>query len=321
MVEIAMAALPGAFHSSTGALLDSYALASERRDRIMGDAPMLVPDMRLTVLSADGGDIATDKLVTLRVDRAIASTDRFDFIWLPGFRVGGEAALRERLDRSGPLLDWLHIQSDKGALFGASGGACALLLAAHLCDRKPVPVAPPLLPVLRAVFPRFVHDQTRAIVEHDRLLLSRGIASDLALVARALARTLSPETGRWLRSVSGADADDWPACDADPLVAEARMRLEQRFAEPHTIAALAAELSVSHAVLIRRFHRALGVTPSRFVQELRLASAKRMLERSARPIESIATAIGYSDVRVFRQRFRGATGMSATQWRRTRARE
>jgi transcriptional regulator GlxA family with amidase domain len=316
MVEIAMVALPGMFHSSAAALLDSFWLARERRDRIMGGEPVAVPDMRLTLLSPDGADVATDGRTTFHVDRAIASTDRFEFVWLPGFRLGGETALRDRIDRSSPLREWLRLQSSLGALIGASGGACALLMAAHHHEREPVPVAPPALPVMRAIFPRFVHDEARSIVDHGDVLLSRGIANDLALIARALARILSPETGHWLRSVAGADADDWPTSDADPLVAEARLRLEQRFAGPQSIAALAAELSVSHAVLIRRFRRALGVTPSRFVQELRLASAKRMLERSARPIESIAGAVGYSDVRVFRARFRSATGMSATQWRR-----
>jgi transcriptional regulator GlxA family with amidase domain len=182
-----------------------------------------------------------------------------------------------------------------------------------------VPVAPPLLPVVRALFPRFRHGPDLALGDQRGLLLSRGIAQDSRAIAAAFARIFSPETGRWIRSVfgveSGEDGSDPEAEPRDPLVARAQLILEQRFATSCSIAALAGELHVSHAVLIRRFRRAVGLTPTGYVQQLRIRAAERMLRHSDRSIDSIAAAIGFSDARLFRQMFRKVNGVSATAWR------
>lgn len=315
MIQIAAVALPGTFMSSIASLLDSFWLASERRRRLVRDENSEETDLALTLLSVDGRDVVLNSYSTLRIDRPIASSDRFDFIWLPSFRAGGEEMLRDKLANNGELINWLGRSAARGSMIGASGAAVVFPLAAHLADGLSVPVAPALAPVIRALFPRFRHADI-AMADHGRLLLSRGVGQDLSTVAAALTRLLSPETGRWLRSVSGTEfAEDESTEGLDPLVDAARLRLEQRFTTAVSLAELATELCVSHAVLIRHFRKVLGMTPSAYVQRLRLAAAQRMLARSNRSIDSIAAAVGYSDARIFRQMFRRATGWNATMWR------
>lgn len=315
MIEIAMLVMPGAFHGGVAAMLDCFDLAAERRDRVINKEGDGGVDMRLTVLSPEGGTLVLDKRLTLKTDRPLASTDCFDFVWVPAFRCGGKEALRNRLAGCENVCSWLASQAAQGALVAMSGSANVLAAASGLTRDVGLPVVPALEPTLRSVFPRLRIDANREIVEHDRLLLGKGISTDCELIARAFDRVLSPATGHWLRSVLGRSGEDDGEAVDDPLVETARLWLEQRFAQPVSVSHLAEELHVSHAVLIRRFRSALGVTPSAYVRNLRLATAKRMLSHSNRPVEIIAASVGYADPRNFRQMFRQATGVSARAWR------
>lgn len=306
--------LPGAPMSGVAALADSFALARSRRDRLFG--PQRDRDMHLVMLSIDGLDVDLNGVARLHVDGCFETSGPFDFVWLPSFKVGSEEMLREFIAANPGLIAWLVEAAAHGSIIGASGAAAALLLAAKLTQRMAIPVSPALAPVLRNLFPRYSQSAENAMVDYGNFLFSPGIGQDLATINAAFSRLLSAQTSNWLRSVAGLtdQADDRLATN-DPLVATARLRLEQRFTAPISLAELAAELAVSHAVLIRRFRTALGETPSGYVRHLRLAAAQRMLARSKRSIESIAAAVGYSDARMFRQMFLRATGSSPSAWR------
>ena len=315
MVDVAMVIVPGSFHGGIAAFADCFALATERRDRIIGAPSRTSADVTRSVLSVDGAGVALDSSCTILPDRPIASTDRFDFIWLPAFRTGGEEGLRRRRAASGPLLNWLSARAGEGAIIGASGSAVMFPLAAGLARRRSVPVAPPLRPVLRALFPSMLLEERRHVVDHGKLLLSSGGVGDLEAMTRVFERLFSPESGHWLRSIL-AEERAVTGGDGDALVDSARLLLEQRFAGPVSIADLATELHVSHSGLIRHFNSALGMSPEAYLHKVRIDAAKRLLARPHRTIESVALAVGYADSRNFRQMFRARTGMSASVWRR-----
>jgi transcriptional regulator GlxA family with amidase domain len=315
MTEFAIVVLPGAYQVSLGALMDSYALIYDRIRHVVRDEQKSSPDMRLTCLSADGSDLEIQGRTLVRVDRAIASTDRFDFIWLPAFRAGSERAMRQRLANSSDLIRWLREQAEHGAMLGASGAAALLLIAARLTEGRRVPISRALMPLVRAIFPRFQPEERLGIADYGNVLIANGIGNDLALVVRVMERLLPPDSSRWLTSVTGLNREEGELLAADPVVAAAQIWLEQRFASGVSIASLASELSTSHPTLIRRFKKSLGTTPNDYVQQLRLAAAQDMLARSNRTVDSIAALVGYSDARLFRTMFRQKTGMTATAWR------
>ena len=321
MADFALVALPGAYHSSVGALMDTFLLARERVERVFAGSVGLRMETRLRVISPDGAPVAMADGRMLAVDGSLDSTADYDFIWLPAFRAEGAAALERRLARTLSLQAWLGRQHARGALIGASGAAAALPIAARLTADQPVPVARALRPVVRALFPRQPIEERQGVSARDGLLLSGGLAGDLALILRAMERLLSPDIARWVASVIGPDGAEAALAEADPLVASAQLWLEQRFAGPIEMTDLAATLATSAATLNRRFRHALGMSPGSYVRQLRLDAACRMLEMTDRPIDGIAQAIGYSDSRLFRTMFRQRTGLSASGWRaRARAR-
>ena len=313
--DFALVVLPGAWRASVGALTDLFLLARERVETVFTGTERMRMETRLRILSLDGAPVRLADGRLLPVDAALSEADRFAFVWLPAFRAEGERQTAERLAAARPLLAWLRLQHEAGAVVAASGAGVALPVAAGLTAGLAVPVARGALPLFRALFPRQKTEDRLAVLDTGGLLLASGLGADLGLIVRAMERLISPEIARWLSSAIGLEGEEAPPVVGDALVARAQLWIEQNFTRPISIADLAARLSTSTATLNRRFRKALGLAPKAYVQHMRLESAKRMLERTARPIDRIAEQVGYADSRQFRAMFRQQTGMTASAWR------
>ena len=66
---------------------------------------------------------------------------------------------------------------------------------------------------------------------------------------------------------------------------------------------------------VRRFKQATGDSPLHYLQKLRVAAAKRMLENEHRSMQEISDAVGYQDVAFFRKVFQRHTGISPSEYR------
>jgi transcriptional regulator GlxA family with amidase domain len=315
MRDIALVVLNGAYHSSVGALLDCFALIRNHAEQSMlreGRAQMVT---RLRVLSLDGKPVVLSDGRKLDVDGAIDSEAQFAFVWLPAFRAGSRKEMNNRLAKAAPLIPWLKDQAGAGAITGASGTSLLLLIASRLTDSLALPAAPALLPLARRMVSRVRMEADLSIVDSGRLLMASGISYDLSLIIRAMERIMSPEIGQWLRSVVGLGADEIATQTTDPMMVNAQIWLQQHLATSASIGELAAFLSISHSTLARRFHKAFGMTPKAYVQQVRLHSAQQMLLKTDRSIDRIASLVGYSDGRLLRMMFREQTGMTASEWR------
>lgn len=100
-----------------------------------------------------------------------------------------------------------------------------------------------------------------------------------------------------------------------PVVSQALSALSVD--SPPEIAALAAQLGVSHAYLIRLFKRFLGQTPQAFVIGRRMERARALLLDTAYSIQEIAQACGFENTYYFSNAFKKHTGLSPTAFRST----
>ena len=66
---------------------------------------------------------------------------------------------------------------------------------------------------------------------------------------------------------------------------------------------------------VRRFKEATGDSPLMYLQKLRIAAARRLLENNHRSVQEISDAVGYQDVAFFRQLFQRHTGVSPSGYR------
>ena len=72
---------------------------------------------------------------------------------------------------------------------------------------------------------------------------------------------------------------------------------------------------VSKTYLAHLFRTRLGISPLRFLHQVRIEAAKRLLGTSQLPVREVAAQVGFSDPLYFSRAFRQATGLSPRAYR------
>jgi AraC-like DNA-binding protein len=98
-------------------------------------------------------------------------------------------------------------------------------------------------------------------------------------------------------------------------VCQARDLIEQEFAEPLSLAALARQVGLSRFHLLRVFGRVYGRTPHRYLTETRLRRAKALL-RSGASVTEVCMEVGFSSLGSFSALFTREVGRSPREFQR-----
>lgn len=91
--------------------------------------------------------------------------------------------------------------------------------------------------------------------------------------------------------------------------------MEDNYSHHLSIAEISKQFGVSNRTLIRRFKEAAKVTPSNYLQEVRLDAARKLLVQSTKTIDEITHLVGYSDISSFTKLFKRITGISPSGYR------
>src|SRR5437667_1519126 len=86
--------------------------------------------------------------------------------------------------------------------------------------------------------------------------------------------------------------------------------------KPLTVPVLAQRVAMSPRNFARVFTKELKTTPAKFVERLRVESARRRLEESQNSMESIASECGFGNVNSMRNVFQRALKIAPGQYRR-----
>ena len=117
----------------------------------------------------------------------------------------------------------------------------------------------------------------------------------------------------------GTDGAPLSAEDAR-LVEAVRAAVEGRLGDPDLdVGALAEAAGLSAAQLTRRLKSAVGLTPRRYAESVRLDHAAGLLRAGGRLVKGVAGAVGYRDVRTFSRAFRRRFGAAPSEWPPDRA--
>ena len=87
--------------------------------------------------------------------------------------------------------------------------------------------------------------------------------------------------------------------------------LESKVGKPVKVEDMARRAGMSERTFHRKFTVATGVTPSKFMESLRLERAKRYLEAN-QPVKSVAARVGFKSESAFRMAFRAHFGVTPT---------
>ena len=92
--------------------------------------------------------------------------------------------------------------------------------------------------------------------------------------------------------------------------------MRQNYHDPNlTMNALAEYLQISSVALSIEFKNEMEIEPSKYLTNLRMEEAKRLLRETDLLIKDIGSAVGYEDVGSFIRRFRKQIGVTPRQYR------
>ena len=124
-----------------------------------------------------------------------------------------------------------------------------------------------------------------------------------------LLKPVNPEELRRQQVVSRRESD------AAALAENVRTYLQENYDKPVDFSALAESMAVSAPYLSKMFHEQTGTSPSRYLNDLRMRQAKKLLMDTSLTVREIAARVGYPDPFHFSRNFRNTIGCSPARFR------
>jgi transcriptional regulator GlxA family with amidase domain len=288
------------FDSGLAAVLDVLRTADALRGELPSPPPAwqvrcVAPDGRTPVRTAAGHTVDATPL---------AAAGPTDLLVVPGLWCPRAERLTEWVASTDadPVRAAVLTARAQGARLAAACAGTFVLGEAGVLDGLPATTSWWLAPAFRKRYPRVALDESRMVVPTPGVTTAGAALAHLDL-ALALVRATSPAlaelTSRYLvldsRPSQASYAIPGHLARTDPLVDAFERRLRGRLDEPLRLAQTARELGVSERTLQRAVRAALGVTPVRFAQQIRLEQAVHLLRTTDLPLDTIARRVGYEN--------------------------
>lgn len=227
------------------------------------------------------------------------------------------------------VVEWLRNMHRNGAILCSACTGVLLLAETGLLSGREATIHWAFAPTFRRNFPD-VRLRTEEVLitsgHRHEFVMTGGVMSwhDLALyvIARQVGPTAAQAMARFLML-------QWHGEGQAPYIAfsptldhgDAVVRQLQQWLRTHYMAADPVEEMVSRSglprrTLGRRFRKATGSSPGAYVQNVRIAEARRRLERTNASVEKIAYAVGYENTAFFRRLFKRTTRLTPAAYRR-----
>ena len=234
---------------------------------------------------------------------------------------GTRAAVRDRR-----LVGWIRRQAAQARRVASVCTGAFLLAEAGLLDGLRVTTHWGTCDHLQRRHPTLRVDPEPIFIREGRIWTSAGVTSgmDLALalveedlgrdialaVARHLALFLQRPGGQsqFSAQLSGQMAEREPLRELQAWIAE-------HPSADLSVAALARRAGMSPRNFARVFTREVGMTPARFVEEIRVEAARRRLEEAEEGFDAVAVASGFGTAETLRRAFLRVLGVGPSAYR------
>jgi transcriptional regulator GlxA family with amidase domain len=238
---------------------------------------------------------------------------------------GGYGGLQ--VEKIAGFLPWLRKTSNAARRIGSVCGGAFALAAAGLLDGRRATTHWHFCRQMAERFPAVRFDPDPIFICDGNIYTSAGVTAgidlSLALVEEDLGAEMALLVARalvvFLRrpgSQSQFSASlSLQTSDRAPL-RELQVWLLDNLREPLTVEQMAARVGMSPRNFARVFAEQIGVTPARFVMQIRVEAARRRLEESSQSIELIAEECGFGSAESMRSAFQRLLRVSPQEYRK-----
>jgi transcriptional regulator GlxA family with amidase domain len=274
------------------------------------------------LLSVDGRPLQTSSGLTVTPHASLANApEAIDTLIV----AGGYGRKQAASDRA--LLEWIAATS---ATVRRTASVCTgafLLAAAGLLDGRRATTHWASAAELAARYPAVDVDPEPIFLRDGPIWTSAGVTAGmdlaLALVEEDLDRGAALQIARhlvlFLRRPGNQSQFSATLSTQEPV--REPLREVQRYVVEHpatdlSVQALAARACMSPRHFARAFGAESGVTPARYVEQVRLEAARRHLEDTTEPIAAVAVACGFGTAETMRRVFLRTLDVGPAEYRR-----
>ena len=319
MIDVVIVLPEHTFPSTAIGPMDVFTHVGSLWNFFNGEAPR--PRFRVTTASATGEAVQCEGPIRLSPTMAIRDVRKADIIFIPSTGNGFD----DVAERNPTIIPWLKKWHARGTAIAAVCSGVGLLAETGLLNGRRATTHWGIAERLRAKYPQ-VNWMPELLVTEDRDLYCGGgmnAALDLSLylaerfcgheIAVQAAKALLLETPRSWQS--GFAITPLNTAHQDAAIARAQEWLHKNLHRVFPMESPAEHVGMSARNFVRRFKAATGDSPIEYLQKVRVAAAKRLLENSHRTIQEISEAVGYQDVAFFRSLFKRLTGIPPASYR------
>ena len=277
------------------------------------------PSAEFSLLSTEGGPIALDSGMTLDT-QPLSDTQTLDLLLIPAIWRHPRWVIEQHPEH----IAFIRRAVSQGTTICSVGSGSFLVAETDL-------MASAVATTHWHWFDEFERRYPNVILRRDQLITqSSGIycvgsvnsIADLWVyfcsqwftpsVALAVENQFSPEIRR---RFSPNDFNNGSQTHSDELVMDMQFTLGANLREAPSISVLAERYDLAVRTLNRRFLAATNLTPTQYLQQLRLKEARALLHQSNLAIAEVAWTIGINDSSRFAEKFRQAYGVTPREFR------
>jgi transcriptional regulator GlxA family with amidase domain len=223
------------------------------------------------------------------------------------------------------LQRWVETQHASGCIASSVCGGAFLLAKTGLLNGRSATTHWTFSQTLADRFPQIRVDTEKLIIDDGDIVTAGGLMAwvdlGLKLVDRFLGPTVMLETARFfLVDVSGRQQRFYSNFSpklhhGDEPILKVQQWLQNSDVGSLSVSTMAAKARMGERTFLRRFQKATGLTPTEYVQHLRVGKARESLEFSSLAMKEIAWKVGYEDYGAFRKVFQKIMGLSPGDYR------
>jgi transcriptional regulator GlxA family with amidase domain len=314
--RIAVLAFPGVELLDVVGPLEVFAAATALRVKAGAAAPYAVQ-----VLAAQAGPVRATSGLAILAERGLADgSDGIDTLLVAG-GTGIEAAT---IDHA--LVAWLRDAAPRVRRLGSVCTGALLLAEAGLLDGRRAATHWNWCERLGRRYPAVRVEPDPIFIQDGRIWTSAGVTAgmDLALAmveadhGRDLALATARDLVMFLKRPGGQS--QFSTALAGQIAERPPLRDLQDWMLAHpdadlSVPALAGRAAMSPRNFARAFLREIGTTPAAYVERLRIETARRRLEETDLPGETVARACGFGNADGMRRAFLRRVGVAPQAYR------
>jgi len=323
MYKVAVILYEGCYLSSLTGPIDAFQIANSHIKAQLGKDN---EQFEWKTVSIEPGAVKTSGGFSLTADTHIANAEHFDFIYIPGFLFEGLVHFNNMMKSLAALNKWLIKSWKNNACIGANCTGTFILAETGLLDGRKATTTWWLEKTFRQRYPHVKLNSQSMLTEQDNLICAGTMTAYFNLALHIIEKQVSQDLAMQCAKtmlINTSDNAHAPyhnllsaSSSSDPVVAKTQYWINNHLDVNVDQVRLAEKMGVSQRTLIRRFKSELGVTPLTYLQNVRIETAKTLLENSTTPLAQVVHKVGYSDISSFTKLFKQRVGLSPIGFRR-----